>query len=405
MEKNYPFIDKMVIITLFLFAIFSMFSISIAQSACGLGALLWLVRSYLTNTWKDQHWPLLIPFLLFIFASLLAVANSYDISYSYKSLKKLLEILIFFWVLNCVRENSLRDSLVLALIASATLASLFGFYQTWSDFELNYQDTGGLTSISRAEGTLSTYMTFAGLLMMVGVMALSRVMFRHPIQKWAWVPICIIITCLLFTLTRQAWLGLLTGLVFLVFFWKKKFLWLLPIILLAVYIASPLPIQQRLKDMVSGNDATFAMRTALWKGGWNIFNDYPLTGCGFRCVDLVNSQYPDPTGHIKNIRGMHNNFIQLAVDTGIVGLATWIGIWCCFYRLLFRQLKNSTPDAQQSWVCFGSAATVLAFLAGGCFESNFYDSEVVMVLYFIMALPFACYPKKLSVKIFSYNQT
>tara|TARA_B100000315_G_scaffold230025_1_gene240092 strand:+ start:120 stop:269 length:150 start_codon:yes stop_codon:yes gene_type:complete len=31
----------------------------------------------------------------------------------------------------------------------------------------------------------------------------------------------------------------------------------------------------------------------------------------------------------------------------------------------------------------------MAFLAGGCFGSNLYDSEVAMVLYFIMALPFA----------------
>jgi len=32
---------------------------------------------------------------------------------------------------------------------------------------------------------------------------------------------------------------------------------------------------------------------------------------------------------------------------------------------------------------------VFAFLAGGFFESNLYDSEVAMVLYFIMALPFS----------------
>ena len=130
--------------------------------------------------------------------------------------------------------------------------------------------------------------------------------------------------------------------------------------------------------------------------GWEIFKDYPLTGCGFRCVDLVNSYYPDPTGHVKNIRGMHNNFIQLAVDTGILGLVSWVGIWLCFYRLLYRQLRDSKTSEENNWVIFGSAAATLGFLAGGFFESNFYDSEVVMVLYFIMAFPFACYPSKLA---------
>ena len=91
---------------------------------------------------------------------------------------------------------------------------------------------------------------------------------------------------------------------------------------------------------------------------------------------------------------MHNNFIQLAVDTGILGLATWIGIWLCFYRLLYKQAKNLKSHQTESWIVFGSAAAGLAFLAGGCFESNFYDSEVAMVLYFIMAMPFTCRPSK-----------
>ena len=127
MEQHSPTIDKLLTASLFLFATFSMYSISISHIACGIGGFLWLLRTHLTNTWKEQRWPLGIPFLLFAFASLVAVANAYDISYSYKPLKKLLEILIFFWVLNCVRENRLRESLSLTLIISATTAGLLGF--------------------------------------------------------------------------------------------------------------------------------------------------------------------------------------------------------------------------------------------------------------------------------------
>ena len=110
-------IDKMLTVTLFLFTASSMFTIRITQISAGLGGLLWLVRTHLTNTWKEQRWPLVVPILLFTLASLVAVAMAYDASYSYESLKKLLEFMIFFWVLNCVRENNLRDSLSLVLIA------------------------------------------------------------------------------------------------------------------------------------------------------------------------------------------------------------------------------------------------------------------------------------------------
>ena len=185
MERNFPIIDKMLTVTLFLFAVSSMFSISISQVSAGIGGFLWLARTHLTNTWKEQRWPLGIPVLLFALASLLAVADAYDVSHSYKSLKKLLEFLIFFWVLNCVRENNLRDSLSLVLIASATLAGLFGLYQYWQDLE----QTISIESLNRPEGSLSTYMTFAGLLMLVGVLALAWAMFQKPMQRWVWASI------------------------------------------------------------------------------------------------------------------------------------------------------------------------------------------------------------------------
>ena len=387
MKQSFPIIDKMLTVTLFLFAASSMFSISISQISAGLGGFLWLLRAYLTNTWKEQRWPLGVPILLFALASFVAVANAYDVSYSYSSLKKLLEFLIFFWVLNCVRENNLRNSLCLVLIASATLAGLFGLYQYWQGFHLN--SLSKITSLNRPEGNLSTYMTFAGLLMLVGVTALARVLFQKPMQRWVCVSIGIISLCLFLTITRQAWFGFLTGSSFLIFYWRKKVLLLLPIILLITYIASPLSTQKRIKDMFSGEDVTFGMRVALWKGGWEIFKDYPLTGCGFRCVDLVNSQYPDPTGYVARYRGMHNNLIQVAVDTGILGATAWLGIWFCFFRFLYHKAIDLGKNVFEHWSIFGSSAAVLAFLAAGFFETNFYDSEVAMVLYFIMALPFS----------------
>ena len=99
MNQNIQVLDKAIIIALFVFVTFSMFSISITQIAGGLGGLAWLLRTQLTGTWKNQRWPLGIPFGLFIIACLIAVIDAYDVSYSYKSFKKVLEILIFFWII------------------------------------------------------------------------------------------------------------------------------------------------------------------------------------------------------------------------------------------------------------------------------------------------------------------
>ena len=397
MKQSFPMIDKMLTVTLFLFTASSMFSISITQISAGLGGLLWLLRSHLTNTWKEHRWPLVVPILLFALASLVAVVNAYDVSYSYESLKKLLEFLIFFWVLNCVRENSLRNSLSLTLIASATVASLFGFYQVWQ--------ASVWLPISRVEGTLSTYMTFAGLLMMVEILALAHVIFGKSAQKLIWISIGIILYCLLLTLTRQAWLGLTVGILFLIFYWRKKIFLFVPFIFMAIFLLSPDKVKKRVLETTTpcltyqecqankSPNWELAMRTNLWQFGWKVFKDYPVTGCGFRCVDLIHNQYVDPypneQGSVRDLRGMHNNFIQIAIDTGILGLATWLGIWASFFRFLYRKASNLKRDSSERWIVFGSTATVIAFLTGGIFETNFYDSEVAMLLYFIMALPFS----------------
>ena len=111
-------LDKIITATLFIFVAASIFSISITQIAAGLGGLAWAIKAHLNHTWKEQKWPLSIPILLFALACLIAVVDAYDVSYSYTPLKKLLEILIFFWVVNCVRENRLRDLLIILLIIS-----------------------------------------------------------------------------------------------------------------------------------------------------------------------------------------------------------------------------------------------------------------------------------------------
>ena len=398
-EKFLPVLDKMVIVSLFVFTAFSMFSISITQIAGGLGGLAWLLRTHITGSWQEQRWPLGVPFALFALACLVAVVTAYEPTSSYKELKKLLEVLIFFWVVNCVRENSLRDSLSTLLIIVATLAGLYGFYQGWRD---------GVSTHSRVAGTMSVYMTFAGLLMVTGMSALGRALFKRPRENWLWLAVVIIIICLLCTLTRQAWFGFLVGVCFIVYVRQKKYfligsVFTIGFVLLALGPMKPEVLRMlkpqgnsfveqmkyRVHSMVSGEDDTYNMRLALWRVGLEIAMDYPLTGCGFHCVDLINAKYPDPTKIVERLRGMHNNFIQLAVDTGILGLSAWVGIWVCFFVLLYRRAKETAGDPSENWSIYGSAAAGLAFLAGGCFESNLYDSEVVMVLYFVMALPFS----------------
>ena len=384
-------LDKVISFSLMSFVCFSFFSISLTQISCGVGGLAWMIKCYLTRSWGKQTFPLKVPLLLFVLACIVAVVGGVDFSGSYKSLKRLLEILIFFWAVNCIDSDDLRENLSLLLIVSATLSTFTGFYNAWEN---------GITLSVRAEGTMSVYMTYAGLLMLALLLASGKLIFSPKENKWIYIALTMMLVCLLFTFTRQAWLGVLAGGVFLIWFRKKNLLWFLPVILIVIFAISPASVQQRIKDSLSANleDANLKRRVALWQGGWLVFKDHPLIGCGFKCIDVVNQDYPDPTGIIKRLRGMHNNFIQLAVDTGLFGLISWISIWVVYFMTLYQRFILMKGDNAYKRDAMGSAAAVVGFLVAGFFETNFYDSEVSMLLYFIMALPFTANRNKAVLK-------
>ena len=385
MDRITQKLDGLISICLVVFVIFSMFSISLTQISFALGTIAWLTKVHLTRSWQKVDLTSLgLPILLFCLASILAVVTAADWEVSLKPLKKILQVAIFFWVANSIQDEKHRNLLINLLIVAGCVAALNGFWQAWETTVSTY---------NRVSGTMSIYMTFAGVLMLVGLVALAKYIFQEEKDFRVLTATGLICFCLLLTLTRQAWLGFFVGTIFLVYFWNKKFLLAIPIVFIGLLLFGPEVVKDRLYTLIDLRDWTFQARVYLWKGGWEIFKDHPITGCGFKCVDIIHPQYPDPSGYIARLKGMHNNVVQLLVDAGIIGLGTWLSIWAAFFISMYRKW-NQSIDANTRSLVMGSTAAVLGFLAGGLFETNFYDSEVVMLLYFIMGIALAQTNKK-----------
>ena len=109
-------------------------------------------------------------------------------------------------------------------------------------------------------------------------------------------------------------------------------------------------------------------------------------------MQVVSEDYPEFEEIFMEFRTVHNNLVQLAIDTGIIGVLAWLFLWLSYFIAAGRQLKSG-DDPEHRWVVVASLSAVTAFLAGGFFETNFYDSEVVMMAYYLMALPFIRRPE------------
>jgi O-antigen ligase len=236
---------------------------------------------------------------------------------------------------------------------------------------------------------MSVPSTYSGLIMIAGLAALGRLLFHKPKEYWVLGSVGIISLCLLMSLTRQAWLGFFIGTVLLLFLWNKKYLLIIPALLAGILLFAGDRVVDRINSFSNLKDSSFQERILLWEGGWRIFKDHPITGCGYKCVDAINSQYPDPLGRIAHYRGMHSNIFQLLVDTGIVGLGTWLSIWIAYFIEAFKRWKTLSAEESQNnatGILMGASGAVLAYITGGFFESSFYDSEVSMLLYFLVGL-------------------
>jgi putative inorganic carbon (hco3(-)) transporter len=391
-EANHivPVLDKVIRFSLITFVVFSMFSISVTQISFAIGAIASLIKIHLTKSWIELRGTYVgIAVLCFCFACVLSIITAVDFESSLKLLKKLLQFIILFWVANAVQDKKQRDFLFKLVIVAGVFAALNGFLPF---LNLSFFSYDGQYDGARTIGTMSVPSTFSAVLMFAGLVALGRLLFHNPKEYWVMGSAGIISICLLMSLTRQAWLGFFIGTIFLLFFWNKKCLLIMPVLLAGILLFAGDKVIDRIHSFANLKDSSLQARVFLWKGGWEIFKDHPVTGCGYKCVDSVYSQYPDPSGWIAHYRGLHSNIFQLLIDTGIVGLGVWICIWVTYFVEIFKRLRNIAKETSQNnstGVLMGASAAVFAFLVGGSFESSLYDSEVTMLLYFLMGLSLA----------------
>jgi O-antigen ligase len=410
MNRRIEILTRAQLIVLIIFTVAGHFSISITHICGFLGCALWFYKTHLTRSWNQLRGPLWIPFAGFALASILAVVTALEPLRSFEHLKRLFEMGIFFMILNSLSDLDLKTSLhallskiketrlgqcflgkpestitltprnffIGLIVLSASVSAGVGIFQVLMK---------GLSIHHRVSGTLSIYMTFAGLLMQAALVTAAYLLFRNGKNKWMWSALLLMFVALTLTLTRQAWLGFGSGLIILLAFRKPLWVILLPVFATLVFWLSPSPIKERVESIANLDDVTFQQRLSMWRLGWEIYQDHPVTGCGFHCLMKVRTDYPEHKEILRDYRTLHSNVAQLAVDTGTVGVLAWLFLWMSYFIAAGRRL-TSDDDPPDRWVLLASLSAVIAFLAGGLFETNFYDSEVVMLTYFLMALPF-----------------
>jgi O-antigen ligase len=362
------------------FLLCSVLSITGAQAAILAALAAWLYERVRATDDRRLYLPLLWPMAAFYLASVLASVTAMDPVHSFKELRAVFETAFFFLLVNHVSGEERATPLTYVLIAAATVMAVYGLTQSL---------TAG--PAFRVHGTMSIYMTFAGILMLIALVVLSQLlMIPHNRLSYGLLGSLVLLTsALVMTHTRGAWIGLTAGMVVIFGFRQKRFLLALPVVAVVIFLAAPEVVRARFRSIVDPQDVTARERLYMWGSGLQILRDHPWTGVGIGGVKSVYPAYRHPNA-VRDQRGhLHNNFIQIASERGLIGAVCWSWIWVAFYRDAWGTVRGLSPGTPRAMaLVIGSLAAVTGFHVAGLFEYSFGDSEVIMLVYFLMTLPY-----------------
>ncbi len=243
----------------------------------------------------------------------------------------------------------------------------------------------------RAHGFYSIYMTLAGVLLLVLTAALPWLVTTARRRRLGAVAWFIGVVALGVTYVRGAWIGVAAGVAASVLLMRRRAA--LRFAAVAVVVVAAAAVPEIVEEIRSPGprwvlDDTSRDRLAMFDGGLHMIADHPLTGVGPGQVKRTYPQYATREALRRSTSHLHNTPLQMAVERGVPGLLLWLSLFGAFFvraAAIYRRLTEPEDRA----IVGGVIAAIIAFLVAGVFEYNFGDTEVLLVVCALMALPFA----------------
>ena len=326
---------------------------------------------------ERPQFPLIFwPLLAYAATTLISAAYSLDVTASLVDSKQLLLFLIVPAVYHIARGQR-ASTTITVIISVGAISAVVGIFQYGI---LEYDNLG-----RRPQGSLTHYMTYSGLLMLVACVAAARILFRRNQRIWPSLIMPTLLVALALTFTRSAWVGACVALALLLAFKDFRLMAILPIFAALFFAVAPTSVTNRAYSILDLKDPTNRDRLAMLRTGANIVSDHPWTGVGPDMIKKVYTSYRDPMAVEAINFHLHNVPLQIAAERGLFALATWIWFVGIALIHLVKKLRSSVYPA----IAASGLATIAAMLAAGLFEYNFGDSEFLMLFLVLVTLPFA----------------
>ncbi len=299
-------------------------------------------------------------------------------------------LLMTFVTILLVTSKAKLRVLVLVIIASFGFRALFA--------AVFFIKTGGQYRIWGPEGTfLEDNNDFALALNMT--IPMFFFMSRVEERKWVRVTIRILMACVIIsvigTYSRGGLLGLAVVTLAIVAKSRHKVLglFLVAVGIFCVVSFSAAQWKDRMGDFLHGDlDDSAESRLTVWKGGWSLVKEYPLTGGGFDVYtdpDAFSQYIPREAQSSSGLRGPHSIYFQMLGEQGFVGLGLFLALLGGSYMTLRRLRRQGLRHGESEWIVPYThmfEITLLAYMTSGATLGRAYFDYFYQIIACVIVL-------------------
>jgi O-antigen ligase len=362
-------LDKAIEVTLFVCAATIIFSIAIAQAAALLSFIFWLVKIASQRPYKFTPSIIQLPIGLFILARLLSIAFSQHLSVSLDAFRT--EIFFYGLFFVVLHEFDIADEkkikrLVWLIFTAGVLSAFYGTVLQV------------LGKAPRAVSTTAGYYTLGMYLCTVLALAFplgSKGAILKP--KWLWMlGSLIMLAGLLLTFNRLHWVA--AGLAIFVggLLYERRILLVFIVAGLLAVLFIP-EISARFQ-MILHLGSHMSDRDFIWQGAALIWDQHPITGFGLRTFREIFPLFAEVQD--KGIGSWHNDYLQVYMESGLMGLLPFLAIFATIVVTALRSIKRMARDNSLRILLSSLLLTMVPFVLAG-----FMLDALMHLLFFIIA--------------------
>ena len=302
---------------------------------------------------------------IWMYAAIYLVGTWFSVTRSGSLLGGCLTVAFILFAL--VLENSITtqrqlDNLLMLMVIAGTAVALYGVCQYlfgWGYQSEAWVDSDMFGDVFRVPSTLENPNMLGQYLILAIPLGGAGLLSAKSWGKRVFYFCCcgIMCVCMLLTMSRGAWLGLLfAGFVFVLFL-QPRILLLAPLLLVALYFVMPDSVITRFTSIGNLTDNSTSYRVYIWMGTLAMLKDYWL--CGIGPGDAAfNLVYPRYSYSGITAPHSHNLFLQIMCDAGVIALVIFVLLLFHFFRDVcsaFCRERDSFSRFHQTAVAAGMA--------------------------------------------------